>query len=219
MLSHMLRAVGANRPARALSYIGNVSSTTDGTSYTFSNASIGGPGLIVLCIHAGQGSFTNYTVTGCTIGGIDATLNVNISSPDSVCIASAVITSGTTATITFTTSTTVLRAVVGIFRITGYLNGSPFSTASTTTGTGGVRSVTLDRPANGFLIAGSSHADSSTFTWTNATEQYDVTLSETSNSFTGASATNTAADTVTITVTSTDTAPSGGYVLGAATWV
>jgi len=213
----VLLALSPGSAAQA-EYITNVSDTTDASTYTFTGVNIGGPGLIVVNLHGGQGTGTAWTVSSCTIGGVSATIHVNPSDPDSCAIASAVITSGTTADISFTATTTLLRAVVGVYRITGYQSATPVATASQTTNAStDTRTVTLDTSANGVVIAGTSHADSSTFTWTNATENYDVTLAETSNSFAGASV-NTTGGNLTITVVSTDAAPANGYTLSAVSW-
>lgn len=201
-----------------LSYITNVSDTANLSTYTFTAVDIGGPGLIVVNLHGGQGTSTAWTVSSCTIGGVSATIHVNPSDPDSCAIASAVITSGTTADISFTATTTLQRAVVGVYRITGYQSATPVATASQTTNAStDTRTVTLNTGNNGVVVAGTSHSDARTFTWTNATENYDVTLSETSNSFSGAS-NNTTGGNLTITVVSAGGGVNDGYTLSAVSW-
>lgn len=218
MLTKFLRAAAGNSGTPAVvTYVTNVSSVANGSSYTFSNTNIGGAGLIVVAIHGGQGGSTSWTVSSCTIGGVSATIHVNPSAPDTCAIASAVITSGSTATISFSVAgATLQRAVVGVYRITDYQSATPVATASQNITTGDTRTVTLNTSNNGVVIAGTSHSDNRSFTWTNATENYDVVLSETSNSFSAASSTTTGGDR-TITVQATGIA-GDGYVLSAVSW-
>lgn len=214
----LLGAVPQVATPAVVSYITNVSDIANASTYNFTAVNIGGPGLIVVNLHGGQGTATAWTVSSCTIGGVSATVHVNPSSPDSCAIASAVITSGTTADISFTATTTLARAVVGVYRITDYQSVTPVATASQTTNAStDTRTVTLNTSAGGVVIAGTSNSDPSSFTWTNATENYDVTLSETSNSFAGASD-NTTGGNLTITVVSTDITPADGYTLSAVSW-
>lgn len=134
----------------ALSYIGNTTITTLANTRTFSNANIGGPGLIVVAVNLKGGS----SITSATIGGVSATIvqqnNTNDISIAAILYAKITAT-GTTATIQFNTAGTTLAANIGVYRITNNLSDTHLtnnSIAWTTSGSSRNYTITSIPSAN-----------------------------------------------------------------------
>jgi hypothetical protein len=217
MLTKFLRSASGNASAPTqVSYITNVLQDSGASSYTFTNTNIGGAGLIVVVIHGERGT-GSYSVSSCTIGGVSATIHLNPSVETSCAIVSAVITSGSTATISVTFDQTLSRCAIGVYRVTGYVSTTPVATGTQTVTSGTSLSTTLNTSANGIVIAGvTSSTTNSGFTWTNITENYEVRSSTILTSLSGASSTTTGGN---LTVSTTASLSVGEFaVLSAVSW-
>lgn len=212
MLHHALRAE-STKPS--FTYNGSANDSTDLTTYSFTSVSIGTAAtnrlVFVTVTSVASG---NRLISSATIGGISAT--VIESTPNagaSTKIIYAVVPTGTTATISITFDSTVLRCGVGSYSIYNLKSTSPVSRANGSTWTSGAISATLSVPENAIILAGVSNStNSNTFTWTNLTSNYDSLVDATFR-FSGASAqVSTGNSSYTVTATSTSAAAGRLYV-------
>ncbi|MCK9549212.1 hypothetical protein [Aquamicrobium sp.] len=167
-----------------LTYIGRATSTTESTTITISDVSIGTASadrLVVvsaMCVHNDNGNLT--VITGGSIGGSAATLVVasnGMDYPALTAILSRVVTSGTTATITINLSVAVQRTALDVYTIKG-LNSTTAHHTNTTWSTNNTSflGTTLNIPANGFAIGGLAAQDEFnvySHTWSGLTEDAD----------------------------------------------
>jgi hypothetical protein len=219
MLSHFLRA--ATKVKVNATYITNLGFNTAASSYTVTNASIGGAGLIVCVVHTEGGIAA--TLTSATIGGVSATINTQVTSPIgtvqvTTAIFSAVITSGSTATIVANYSGgPFARFGIGIYQVTGYSSVTPVTTAtnSATSGTG--LSATLNSlSVNDVVIAGYTTGSTNAITFTNITERYDNDIGGSNTRQAGGNAVVASSGNYTITTSNSNS--SQGIALATAAW-
>jgi hypothetical protein len=171
--------------------------SADQTTYTFTAQDIGAAAAtrrVVVVVGASAGGAV--TLSSATIGGVSATIHVNVNDFPHISIISAQVPTGTTGDVVVTFSAGVQDAGIGVYRMINEGSSSPFATASVSAST--TPSVSIDVPTNGSLFAGSivnSFFGANTFTWTGATERYDAVV-ETNNAYhSGASETGLSSQT------------------------
>lgn len=150
-------------------------------SFSFSSENIGTAASdrwIILAITARKNGSSTRTLSGVTINGVTATIHVqNQNTSDNsgfAAIASANVPTGTSVTISGTFSASMFRFSVGVFIVTGGMNGTPTGTGSTNTDNTGVGVAYVDQ---GVVIGcGHSVANAAAAAWTNLTEKYDASL-------------------------------------------
>ena len=172
MLRRLLALMGKDAPA-TIEFIGFFSNTADQTTYTFTNHSIGGPGLIVVIAGADAGSARD--IVSATIGGTAATevrLENGLANQCSG-IFQQRIASGTTTTTVVTFSSTVARAGIAVFRIQNNKSDTPHHVNSSPGNETSSVSTTLNGLAGGVAVAGFVGNDNARVTWTGITERYD----------------------------------------------
>jgi len=166
---------------------------TDLTTYTFASQNLGTASsdrVIAVAVSGRQSSAR--TVSSVTIGGVSATeIGTRGSSQNPLGIWIAAVPTGTTGDVVVTFSGAMLRCHIVAWAVTG---GATLANASSGTDTATVTGVT-----GGFIIAAANTTGASTFTWTNATEQYDA-ITESFNT-SGADATTVGSVLVTATPT------------------
>lgn len=215
MLHHMNRAA-SKVPSGA--YVNTYASTANATSYTFNTSDIGAADdsrRVVVVVMASSSNTSARTLSSLTIGGVTATIHVNVSSLRTISIASLAVSTGTTANIVATMSGACNNCTIVIYRLVNFASAFPQSTTSNTqTATSINANVVVSEKS--FVIAGVIAAinTNTTATWTNVTEDLD-TLNEGSMRTT-ASDTMTAGNSV-YTVTCTASA-SVGMALAALSW-
>ena len=198
-----------------IDYITLSSDTVDRTTYTFTDVNIGGPGLIVVLVHT---QLSGPSISSATIGGLSATIAVQISSTD---VGNAIIyrriTTGTTATISITFTVTQGACGIGVYRIQNNKSDTPFQTQSDRNNfvQPNASFTFTSLPTNTIGVVGNSLFGNRTTTWTNATEQYDQNLTA-QLSFSGANFKTTASGNRTITETFSSTVR---YATVGAVWV
>lgn len=123
------------------------------------------------------------TLVSATIGGVAATIEAQTTTgPTSaqldtgIAIFSALVPTGTTATVAMTFSNTVTRTSLGIYRQINEVNNTPHATMTDNTLSSNVNSGTIDIPLGGTLLAGSIAATTAgqSNTWTGVTETVDT---------------------------------------------
>lgn len=157
---------------------------TNASTYTFTSAAIGTADAtrrVVVVAHWAQAT-NNRTLTSATIGGIAATIHQqsNPANLASVAIISALVPTGTTATIVLNFNASADRCKIGVFRSVNEQVASPNDTQVDTSFTSNALSVSLAVPQDGWVVAGSTNATGAgiTHTWTGVTKQYDAAFGE-----------------------------------------
>jgi len=166
-----MRGGGGGTPA--ITFIGSTDQITNGITQTYTSHSIGTASsdrLVVVGI-ASQCS-SNATISGLTIGGVSATLVANAADLRlPVAMFSLLVTSGTTADIVATYSSSQNTSTIGVWTITGLSSTTAHDTGSSLALP---PTDTLDIPAGGVAIGVAGQNDSTgTFSWTGLTEDYD----------------------------------------------
>lgn len=151
MLHHMNRAVGDN--AKRLDYITALSDTVGRTTYTFNSTSIGAASnnrLVVVC--ASIAATANRTINSMTIGGTSATSVVSSASNVlGTAIFALLVTSGTTANISFTASGACLSGAIHVFTLKGLSSQTAIDTDTTVAAA--VNSLTLTTNYGSLVVA------------------------------------------------------------------
>ena len=152
----------------AISFTANSSNLADVTNgtYTFSSQAIGAVAAdryIVLTI-ARQ---STAVVTGITVAGTACSIVARTANSDdhsAIWITDSAITSGTTATIVVTVTSTSWQMLLGVFRMVG---ANPSASATDTDITNSApMTCTATVPANGGYVCSARHQGSAGYTWT-----------------------------------------------------
>ena len=195
-----------------LSYVTTTFSTTDQTNYSFAGTSIGaaeGTRRVFVAVHSLQGGISSVTPTSVTIGGVSATSHVTIADLNTrVSIWSALVPTGTTATIDVVFSTNQNCVHIGVWAGYKLSDSSPTGTAQDAASA--TPSLSVATTGDCIIIAAGSTTGagaSGVAVFTGVTERYDtfngdiITASAGDiSAFAGSSPTN-----VTITYTGTST--------------
>lgn len=142
--------------AAAADFLQTTEDTDNLTTYTFSSVNFGAAdaGRYIVAAAAGRTGSSGVTVSSITIGGVSATIvvqdNNNSGGDNVVALAAAAVPSGTSGDVVVTFSTGMVRALVGLYRVTGIDGVDDFQALSSTAAP---PSVALDIPANGIAIA------------------------------------------------------------------
>lgn len=187
------------------------------TPYTFSNVNYGGAGLIVVVVNASFASTRERSIASVTLGGTAMTIHTNRSAQSVCAIASLNVTSGTSANIVVSMSATGVyeSCSVAVYRIQNANSNTPIQ-AQEAGGTNALtRSLTMTTQAGGVVIAGCQRKNNAGYTWTNATENYEVANSTLSNG-SGAIAFPVAG--TSLTVTATGATGSVNMAIAAVSW-
>lgn len=161
-------------------------SSSDLDTYTFSSLSIGTASttrlVIAVCFAQNDNAAAGVAPTSVTIGGVAATIHVSglgtSANESSVAIASAVVPTGTTASVVVVYPDSQARAGVAVYTLTGYESATPIRTGSNTADAKTTASLNMVAFSTQVGVVGSSNrfAGSTTCTWTNATEASDEAL-------------------------------------------
>ena len=165
----------------SLTFIGQTADTADLTTYTFTNHAIGAADVtrrVVVAVSLGFLAASSQTLASATIGGIAATIHVQVGSGDCVAFISALVPTGTTATIVVTASAAARRAAVAVYRAINETVATPHATMTDNTLTSATLSGTINIPANGWVVAACQFNGNVTTTWVGVTQQYDALYSD-----------------------------------------
>ena len=164
------------------SFIISRESASNLSEYTFSTTDIGdaeSSRRVHVVIHAAAGAA--QTVTGVTIRGVAATINMQTSSNVAadfvnIAIVTAVVPTGASGDIVVTWSGAMTNTAIGVYRSTG-LSGQ--AALDTDNSTADPATATLTSSPGGFCLGGVTQKDGTTVDWTVATEDYDDTVETT----------------------------------------
>ena len=167
--------------APSVAFTDSAYDTTNTTSYTFSSMDIGvadDDRYVYACVGSsrlGGGPLSFQTVT---IGGVSATLlaasnsdlGPNTNQPYAIYVAK--VSSGTTVDVVVTLNSSPANCAVALYRAVGV--GLGYVDLKSSNGSTSPHSVTVDVPANGFILAhGCKNVETNRVTFTGVTEQYD----------------------------------------------
>jgi hypothetical protein len=193
-------------------------SDTDGANsgtYTFTNKSIGtaASGRYVIVVAIGFDGVSN-TFTSCTVAGNATTRVLSRGSNQefgAIFVTNSPVASGTTATIVVNNSGTANRCAIAVYTVADLPSITPSATVNVqeTDPSEGISVV-----AGGVIIAGAGCTSTGTATWTNMTENADLSV-ESANRATFASHSASTTETRTISV---DFSSSSNDFMIAAAW-
>lgn len=155
-------------------------STTNDTSYTFSSLAIGTASktrTVIIALAMRKAGTTVPTIT-MTIGGIASNLAdgfvADTGDGNYQCTGfySAIVPTGTTATVVVSTNATWVRCGVSVFTSPDEVSAIDQQGAA---GLGASASISMSRSGNGFVL-GVVMGGNGTFTWTGLTERYDAVI-------------------------------------------
>jgi len=225
MLHHALRAVQKITPsAVSITYITNLTNTSNLTTYSFTVTGSQTAGLYVIGIIAETGTASGRTLSSGTFAGnaMTSVVNTKIVTGAGGSLIGALFQYKLTSTasspsvgITFNGS--MSRANIGVWRIENNTSDTVFDTdTSSTSGTASSRTNTLVGLGSGNVgVAILANGANNTTAWTNATERYEAFASGTGGS--GADFTTTTSGDRTITATATS-GSNDGLVLVSGAW-
>lgn len=186
-----------------LTYITQITDTSNATIYTHTAAAIGTADLgrqVVVSVYGNAAAAPNSAVSTLTIGGISATQQVTQEQSGLIVeIWTAIVPTGTTANIVITYGEAQTASSIGIHTL---LNAAitPFDTdANALVGGGGDTLITLTAlnvPFGGAAVCNFANVTAAGTTWTNATERFDATP-DGSHSHSGADLTTFGTTTIT----------------------
>lgn len=167
----------ATREYRALKAVASQSSRF----FTITGVDIGaaavGREVVIEVFCAFGGAYKAFT--SATIGGVAATVHVNLATSSVVAYATAIISApldaGTTATVEleFTSGASSYEVWLASYRVLGLVSRTASDTASATAAADGSKSVTIDVQDDGLLFAGCINYNGAGFTLTGVTKDYD----------------------------------------------
>jgi hypothetical protein len=164
-------------PPPSVSFLQLTEDPADLTNYSFAGVNFGAADVtrrIICAVHFGRSTGAT-TISSATIGGVAATIHVNLSGTQhGLGIISALVPTGTSGTVTVNLTGASDRCAIGTYRAVNETSSSPHATASDTSVTSGLLSTTIDVPANGWVIAGAARTQAgATFTATGFTDAYN----------------------------------------------
>lgn len=169
IISHGLRA-SVNKPV--LKYITLSTSSANQTTYTFSGVNIGTADqyrFVVVCVRGWSGSTATRTVSSLTIAGTTATSLVNPSNQYAGAIYGLTVTSGTTADIVVTFSSSMNNAGIFVYTVNNLQSTTAIDTSDISV-TNATASDTLTTKQDGIIIAHMMCGPVASFSsWTNLT--------------------------------------------------
>ena len=181
---------GAGDIAASISYVTQLVSTSDLTTYTFTAAAIGtAAGGRYVVVGVSIAFSTTRSISSVTVAGATATLiGTALTSANLVMALYGVqVDSGTTGDIVVTASGASLDCGIGVWALYDLTSQTPVDTGTSTANPSTDSLTTLD---NGVAIAFADSANTlATYTWSGLTENFDGTVEATlAHSYSGASA-------------------------------
>lgn len=192
---------GAGAAVKTLTYKGTARNNSAASSYTHS-VDIGTASSDRYVIVAVGGTLGSRTISSVTINGVSATSIVSMTNTVCGAIFMANVTSGSGAqNIDVVYSGNVDVSGIGVWTLTGVSSTTPVHTLTSTAvpGTGSLTTV-----AGGVAVAYAMVNDTTSFTWTNLTEQFDNTAAAVGHSGAHDAATTGSSLTITSTAVSSD---------------
>lgn len=186
LIRHLPGAGGAGVPPINFQYQTTVGDDANNSTYSFTNVPIGTAAAdryVVVVATVAQGSGGLLTINTVSIAGTAGTISVNqrdgtSSASCNAAIAARLVTTGTTATISVTTSLSARSCYISVYSVYGLGSATATNTYFSTASPVSFSNVNYD--AGGFVVAGMiQRGTSATCTWSGLTEDYDSVSAET----------------------------------------
>ena len=174
----------SSAPLSDLDYIIYAQDAVDRATYTFSAVNYGGPGLIIVGVHAfddpGNQSLGTPTISGFNMTQVVSGAAVS-GTPSRFMSAlySYRMTGGTSANIVVPFTNTIQFCSISVWRLTNNISDTAFDTDSSNivgTVTSNTISLNLNTGRNHLIALDSRRQGTATSTWTNVTEDYDFQM-------------------------------------------
>lgn len=173
-------------PPLTCSYLSRVTSSTNGTSYSFSSYGLGTASgdrhIVVIVYNTSATSSGSLNPTGVTVGGVSATMigpGTLTGGGTGLAVATiwlALVPTGTTGTIAVDFDSTMSHCAVDGYSVKGAANvGVVDSDAGGGFGVSSANLGSVDYASGGVIIAGACSASNVSFTWSGVTERADAT--------------------------------------------
>ena len=181
-------------------------STANETTYTFSSQDFGEAAANrYIVVTAGGYDTSNETVSSITIGGVTATIAVQVTGNSvTAAIAIAKVPTGATGDVVVTFSGNMENAGIGVYRLVNLQSATATDTGTDIAESSNALADDLTIPADGcgigYAYIQSSNTDR-TFSWTNLTETFDERVEDLTNDNCHSGAMSTTVGTATRTVT------------------
>lgn len=163
MLMGAIAAAGAAAPVPSIAFRAGYSDATNASSYTFTACDIGAvPAAgetreVFVSIEWYQGGTASRTLSSVTIGGVSATLETAFNNGvlQAMCVARAVVPTGTTGDVVVTFSNTVFSCSIATYRVMNRASASAATDSGSATfsavATAGVSGIDVN--AGGFVLS------------------------------------------------------------------
>lgn len=206
------KLIGGSVPPAIVTYVTNVSNSSNLTTYTLTSVSIGTASAdryVIVGFGASDGT-AGKTDSSVTIGGVSATKLVGayyVGGTTRMCaMYAALVPTGTTATVAITFSGQMSRLGVSVFSSTGLQSVTPRDSATAQGDTSGtLLSASLTGPDGGFIVGFVFMQDElANFVWTGITERNDTALENLAR-YSGASDNFTVGGAKSVSVSTTQT--------------
>lgn len=199
---------------RVVTYVGKpAAQTASNSAFTFTGASIGGPGLIVVCAMAKSHSGASYNASSITLGGVSMTAASNASNDEPTAIFYLRVSSGTSADIVVTWSGYMDGCEISVYRISGVNSDTPVGNAASYGSFVANRSISLTTGTGAIIVVGSNSSATTSFTTDVVTEDMDTQVGAIFTAYSGHL--NGFAGTSPVTITATPAASSNLSIAGA----
>lgn len=145
----------------AITQTDSAGDATDTDVYTFSAQDFGAEAADrIIAVAIGAGYTTDRTIDAVTIGGVAATVVTSAGTNHRTAVAYASVPTGATGDVVVDLSGTAVRCAVVVYRVVG-ANATVHDTDAPAGGDNGSRSISIDVPASGGVIASAVSADMS----------------------------------------------------------
>ncbi len=180
MIPGISSVVSKNTTPLTLEFLGYLTQNVNGPTKTWSGRSLGAANstrrIVLVITNAGDSNARTVTSTIAGVSGTEIAHSGGTFTFSTIHIAH--VPTGTTGDITVTFSNnTVNQIAVGVYRVIGMSSNNAFDNYGVSDTPAPSISFTLDIPFGGVVIAGARSTANVTVTWTNLTEDYDITLS------------------------------------------
>jgi len=201
-------AYSASSTAAAISFLQRTVDTSNLTTYTFSGQNLGAAASdrVIVCFALdGTGTGTPSSVT---IGGIAATLVLTPTTVRKNTLWYATVPTGTSGDVVVTSGSAQTEMGIALWRLTGVGGPYDFGQSDANPGT-----TDISVPVGGVALAGMGDGGYSHtgYTWVGLTEDFDENIGVTNTNWSGASATNSTAQDLTITATPAHALSNSGF--------
>lgn len=170
---------GASGVLPTFSYIGQQTSNSDLTTYTFAASDIGTADASRLVVVGVMGSNSSNIFSSGLIGGVSVSI---VAQSRATCLISASVPTGTTGDIELTFAGGQTRAVIGVWALYNLSSTTPIDTDANSNSDPTInttRTSQLDMTADAIAVAVGRRANTTSITVSDATQRFDVSAEST----------------------------------------